>query len=109
MSAADESFSSGEVVRLTGISYRTLDYWARTKLIPPAVSQANGTGTERKYSFDDLVKICTVLALRAAGLETRAIAGLLGGTWKRSDVAITVDSKAIATRLRAALVKGARA
>ena len=61
MAKATESFSTGDAVRITGVSFRNIDYWARTKFIVPSIAEAQGTGTERRYSFSDL------LALRVAG------------------------------------------
>jgi MerR HTH family regulatory protein len=60
-----ESFSAREAARIAGVPYASLDYWARTKLVVPSIADAKGTGTERRYSFNDLV------ALRvAAGTST---------------------------------------
>ena len=57
MGKIKESFSAGEAAKITGVSYRNLDHWARTKFIVPSISEARGTGTERKYAFDDLVAL----------------------------------------------------
>ena len=40
-------FFSGEAARITGVTYRNIDHWARTKFIVPSIADANGTGTER--------------------------------------------------------------
>ena len=50
--------------RASGISYRQLDYWARTELVVPTVRDATGSGSQRLYSFRDilvlkLVKPCS--------------------------------------------------
>jgi DNA-binding transcriptional MerR regulator len=52
------------VSKLTGASLRMLDYWARTKLLPPSAHDAQGKGTRRLYTFRDLVAILTVCKLR---------------------------------------------
>lgn len=59
-----DSFTSGDMVKLTGIPYRTLDHWARTGLIMPSIASANGTGSERRYSFRDLILVHVALCLR---------------------------------------------
>ena len=38
-----------------GISYRQLDYWARTELVVPSVQSASGSGSQRLYSFNDIL------------------------------------------------------
>jgi DNA-binding transcriptional MerR regulator len=43
------------VARITGIPWRTLDYWAKRGILKPSIQDASGTGTFRIYSFDDLV------------------------------------------------------
>jgi DNA-binding transcriptional MerR regulator len=68
-----ESFSAGEASQLTGVTYRTLDHWARTKFIVPSISEAQGTGTERKYGFNDLVALRVARELRDGGVSTQAL------------------------------------
>src|SRR6201747_1021206 len=52
--------------RAAGISYRQLDYWARTGLVEPTVRGAAGSGSQRLYGFRDIL----VLQLRKALLDT---------------------------------------
>lgn len=66
---ARESFSSVEAARLAGVSYRQLDHWARKGLVEPSVAAAAGSGTQRRYSFADLVAVTTVRRLRDAGIS----------------------------------------
>lgn len=56
--------STRTVSELTGASARQLDYWARTKLLPPSGRQASGKGSRRLYTFHDVVAILTVCKLR---------------------------------------------
>ncbi len=85
-------FSSGEVARLTGIKFRTLDHWATTGLLCPSIEEAEGTGTRRVYSLSDVVAGRAARELRAAGMPTRtvriavkairtALGADLAGTW----------------------------
>ncbi|HEU4424768.1 MAG TPA: MerR family transcriptional regulator, partial [Pilimelia sp.] len=52
-----------------GISYRQLDYWARTALVVPSIRDASGSGTQRLYSFRDLVVLKVVKRLLDAGVS----------------------------------------
>ncbi|MFC3502977.1 MerR family transcriptional regulator [Micromonospora krabiensis] len=56
-----------------GISYRQLDYWARTSLVVPSVRDASGSGTQRLYSFRDLVVLKVVKRLLDAGVSLQNI------------------------------------
>jgi DNA-binding transcriptional MerR regulator len=73
MAKAAESFSTGEAVRITGVSFRNIDYWARTKFIVPSIAEAQGTGTERRYSFSDLLALRVARELREAGVSTQSL------------------------------------
>lgn len=50
--------------RLTGASPRMLDYWARTRLLPPSAQDAKGKGSRRQYTFQDLIAALTICKLR---------------------------------------------
>jgi DNA-binding transcriptional MerR regulator len=56
-----------------GISYRQIDYWARTGLVVPTVRDATGSGTQRLYSFRDLVVLKVVKRLLDAGVSLQNI------------------------------------
>jgi DNA-binding transcriptional MerR regulator len=56
-----------------GISYRQLDYWARTSLVVPSIQEASGSGTQRLYSFRDLVVLKVVKRLLDAGVSLQNI------------------------------------
>jgi DNA-binding transcriptional MerR regulator len=73
MGQQKESFSAGEAARITGVPYRTIDHWARTKFIVPSIADANGTGTDRKYAFNDLVALRVAGELRQGGISTQAL------------------------------------
>ena len=51
-----------------GITYRQLDYWARTDLVRPSMSDAKGSGTRRQYSYRDLVQLKLIKRLLDAGV-----------------------------------------
>lgn len=73
MVKAGYSFSTGEAVRITGVSFRNVDYWARTKFIVPSIVDAKGTGTERRYFFSDLLALRVARELREAGISTQSL------------------------------------
>jgi DNA-binding transcriptional MerR regulator len=73
MATARDSFSTGAAVRITGVSFRNIDYWARTKFIVPSIADAKGTGTERRYSFSDLLALRIARELREAGISTQSL------------------------------------
>jgi DNA-binding transcriptional MerR regulator len=56
-----------------GISYRQLDYWARTGLVEPSIRGAAGSGSQRLYSFRDLVVLRVVKSLLEAGVSLQNI------------------------------------
>jgi len=56
-----------------GISYRQLDYWARTDLVQPSIRAASGSGTQRLYSFRDILVLKVVKRLLDAGVSLQNI------------------------------------
>ncbi|TJZ58629.1 MerR family transcriptional regulator [Streptomyces piniterrae] len=56
-----------------GITYRQLDYWARTGLVEPSVRPAYGSGTQRLYSFRDVVVLKIVKRLLDTGVSLQNI------------------------------------
>jgi DNA-binding transcriptional MerR regulator len=64
----ERGYSGSEACRIVGITYRQLDYWARTGLVSPSLRQARGSGTRRLYSYRDLVALRVVKRLLDAGL-----------------------------------------
>jgi DNA-binding transcriptional MerR regulator/predicted RNase H-like HicB family nuclease len=70
---ARSGFGVAAVLKLTGISYRNLDYWARTALVRSSIRQARGKGSRRVYAFEDLVALRLVRKLREAGIPLQAI------------------------------------
>jgi DNA-binding transcriptional MerR regulator len=64
-------FRGPEVCRVVGISYRQLDYWARTELLTPSLAEARGSGTQRRYSYRDLVALKVIKSLLDAGVALK--------------------------------------
>lgn len=58
---------------VAGISYRQLDYWARTGLVEPSIRPATGSGTQRMYSFQDVLVLKVVKRLLDTGVSLQNI------------------------------------
>jgi DNA-binding transcriptional MerR regulator len=61
------------VCKIVGITYRQLDYWATTGLVKPSVRDAEGSGSQRLYSFDDIVMLRIVKRLLDTGVSLQRI------------------------------------
>jgi len=59
--------------RAAGISYRQLDYWARTSLVVPTVRDASGSGSQRLYGFRDILRLKLVKRLLDAGVTLQQV------------------------------------
>jgi DNA-binding transcriptional MerR regulator len=68
----DEGYSGPTVCKIVGISYRQLDYWARTDLIRPSLADAAGSGTQRRYSHRDLVELKVIKSLLDGGVALKS-------------------------------------
>jgi DNA-binding transcriptional MerR regulator len=66
-------FRGPQVCKIVGISYRQLDYWARTGLAVPSIQPAQGSGTQRLYSFEDLVELKLIKNLLDAGVSLQRV------------------------------------
>jgi DNA-binding transcriptional MerR regulator len=58
---------------VAGITYRQLDYWARTGLVEPTIRSAHGSGSQRLYSFRDILVLKIVKRLLDAGVSLQNI------------------------------------
>ena len=58
--------------RLTGVTYRQLDYWARTGLVTPSVTPATGSGSKRSYSYGDVLEVKVIKSLLSSGVSLAA-------------------------------------
>jgi DNA-binding transcriptional MerR regulator len=68
----EHAFSGTRTAEIVGITYRQLDYWARTDLVRPSVCDANGSGTQRLYSYTDLVELKVIKRLLDADISLQA-------------------------------------
>jgi DNA-binding transcriptional MerR regulator len=69
----EQGYRVPDVCRIVGISYRQLDYWARTDLATPSIRDAKGSGTQRLYSFQDLVTLKVIKNLLDTGVSLQRV------------------------------------
>ncbi|MGO9344495.1 MAG: MerR family transcriptional regulator [Acidimicrobiales bacterium] len=67
----DQGFRGPQVCKIVGITYRQLDYWARTGLLRPSIADARGSGTQRCYSYHDVLDLKVIKQLLDAGVSLR--------------------------------------
>ncbi|HEY7703225.1 MAG TPA: MerR family transcriptional regulator [Acidimicrobiia bacterium] len=98
----DLGYRAPTVCKLVGITYRQLDYWARTDLLKPSLRPANGSGSQRLYSFSDVVQLKVVKRLLDAGMSLHKIrqaveilAGQLESERPLADVTLLSDGQTI--------------
>jgi DNA-binding transcriptional MerR regulator len=65
----EEGFRGAQVCSVVGITYRQLDYWARTGLLRPSITDATGSGSQRRYSYGDVLELKVIKRLLDAGLK----------------------------------------
>ena len=69
----DVGYRGPTACAVAGITYRQLDYWARTGLVVPSVRDASGSGTQRLYSFRDVLVLKIVKRLLETGVSLHNI------------------------------------
>jgi DNA-binding transcriptional MerR regulator len=67
----EQGFRGPHVCKIVGITYRQLDYWARTGLLRPSITDARGSGTQRCYSYHDVLDLKVIKQLLDAGVSLR--------------------------------------
>ena len=74
----DVGFRGPTACKAAGITYRQLDYWARTDLVVPTVRSASGSGSQRLYSFRDILVLKVVKRLLDTGVSLQQIRTAVG-------------------------------
>ncbi|WP_323961439.1 MerR family transcriptional regulator [Arthrobacter sp. JZ12] len=69
----DAGYRGPTACKAAGITYRQLDYWARTGLVEPAVRGASGSGSQRLYGFRDILVLKVVKRLLDTGVSLQQI------------------------------------
>ncbi len=70
---AEQGYRGQIAATAAGISYRQLDYWARTGLVEPTVQSAQGSGSQRLYGFRDILVLKLVKRLLDTGISLQQI------------------------------------
>ena len=68
-----EGYSGAKAAEIVGITYRQLDYWARTDLVRPSLVDATGSGSRRQYSYRDLLELRVIKSLLDAGIKLESV------------------------------------
>ncbi len=66
-------YSAKLTAEVVGISYRQLDYWARTDLLVPSLAQAAGSGSRRRYSYSNLLELKVIKRLLDSGIKLEKV------------------------------------
>jgi DNA-binding transcriptional MerR regulator len=68
-----DGYSGAKAAEIVGITYRQLDYWARTDLVRPSLADATGSGSRRRYSYRDLLELRVIKSLLDAGIKLESV------------------------------------
>ena len=69
----EQGYSGTKAAQIVGITYRQLDYWARTDLVRPSLTDAAGSGSRRQYSYRDLLELKIIKNLLDAGIKLESV------------------------------------
>lgn len=69
----EQGYSGKRTAEIVGITYRQLDYWARTDLVRPSLQVARGSGSRRRYSYRDLLELKVIKSLLDAGIKLESV------------------------------------
>jgi DNA-binding transcriptional MerR regulator len=69
----DDGFSGKAAAQIVGITYRQLDYWARTDLVRPTLADAKGSGSRRRYSYRDLLELKLIKTMLDSGIKLESV------------------------------------
>jgi len=69
----EQGFSGKRTAEIVDITYRQLDYWARTDLVRPSMAEATGSGSRRLYSYRDLLELRVIKSLLDSGIRLEQV------------------------------------
>lgn len=69
----EQGFTGQKAAEIVGITYRQLDYWARTDLVRPSLRDAAGSGSRRQYSYRDLLELKVIKTLLDSGIKLEQV------------------------------------
>ena len=73
MNKPETAFTGKQAADIVGITYRQLDYWARTDLVRPSLADATGSGSRRHYNYRNLLELRMVKSLLDAGIRLESV------------------------------------
>jgi DNA-binding transcriptional MerR regulator len=73
MEQTEVGYRGPQACKIVDITYRQLDYWTRTGLVSPSIQPAKGSGTQRLYSFNDLLQLKVIRGLTDAGASLQKV------------------------------------
>ena len=82
----EAGFSGTTAAGIVGISYRQLDYWARTDLVRPSLTDASGSGSRRRYSYRDLLELRVIKTMLDAGIKLESVRTAFGYLRAHADI-----------------------
>jgi DNA-binding transcriptional MerR regulator len=95
-------YRSPQVCAVVGITYRQLDYWDRSGLLGPSMQRATGSGSQRLYTFQDIVTLRVIKRLKDAGTSLHKIRQAfdqleseVGPDWREQDITLLSDGTTI--------------
>jgi DNA-binding transcriptional MerR regulator len=88
-SEAPEGYPGKRAAEIASITYRQLDYWARTGLVRPSLQPATGSGSRRLYSYRDLLELRAVKSLLDAGIRLELVRKVFEYLTKHLDEDVT--------------------
>ena len=68
-----QGYSAKLTADVVGITYRQLDYWARTDLVVPSLARATGSGSRRQYSYANLLELKVIKRLLDSGIKLEKV------------------------------------
>jgi DNA-binding transcriptional MerR regulator len=87
MMTSKGEYSSQEVIMLTGITYRQLDYWIRMGVVTPSVDEGHGSGHSRRFNARDVFHVRVVAALLAYRVRRDTVGAVIAHIAQREDIA----------------------
>jgi DNA-binding transcriptional MerR regulator len=87
--SVNDGFSGTRAAQVVGITYRQLDYWARTDLVRPSLTDAAGSGSRRRYSYRDLLELRVIKNLLDAGIKLENVREVFDYLRQHVDAEIT--------------------
>ena len=104
-STPNQGYTAKFTADVVGITYRQLDYWARTDLITPSRAEATGSGSRREYSYDDLVRLKVVKRLLDNGIKLEKVRAIFD--YVRNELGEDISSAGLVIDgANAAIVRG---